>query len=74
MLLSNDGRRLSKRDKDLDFSQLRSRYQPEEIIGLLAYLCGLIPKWEKVSAKELVPEFSWEKVKREDIRINLNDL
>jgi glutamyl-tRNA synthetase len=74
MLLSTDGRRLSKRDKDLDFSVLRSRYTPEEIIGLLAFLCGLIPKWEKVSAKELVPEFSWEKVKREDIRIDLNHL
>jgi glutamyl-tRNA synthetase len=74
MLLSTDGRRLSKRDKDLDFSVLRSRYQPEEIIGLLACLCGLLPKWEKVSAQELVPEFSWEKVKREDIRIDLGAL
>jgi glutamyl-tRNA synthetase len=74
MLLSTDGRRLSKRDKDLDFSVLRSRYQPEEIIGLLAFLCGLLPKWEKVSAQELVPEFSWEKVKGEDVRIDLNKL
>ena len=70
MLLAPDGRRLSKRDKDMDFSCLRANYTSEEILGLLSYLCGLIPKWEKVSLEELSAEFSWEKVSRQDIIVD----
>lgn len=74
MLLATDGRRLSKRDGDLDFSALRKKYGSEEVIGLLASLCGLIPRWEKISAKELVSEFSWEKVQKEDIIVDVSKL
>lgn len=74
MLLATDGRRLSKRDGDLDFSALRKKYGSEEVIGLLASLCGLIPRWEKISAKELVSEFSWDKVQKEDIIVDVSKL
>lgn len=70
MLLASDGRRLSKRDGDMDFAVLRKHYTPEEIIGLLASACGLIPTWEKISLRELVGEFSWEKVKQTDTVID----
>lgn len=74
MLLAPDGRRLSKRDKDMDFSFLRANYTPEEIIGLLAHLCGLLPKWERVSVRELIADFSWEKVSRQDIIVDAKKL
>ncbi len=74
MLLAPDGRRLSKRDGDLDFSALRQRYSPEEVLGFLASLCGLIPKWERISAGELVREFSWDKVQKEDIIVDVTKL
>lgn len=74
MLLSTDGRRLSKRDGDLDFSVLRKKYTPEEVLGILGSLCGLIPRAEKVSLKELVQEFSWDKVKKEDIVVDVTKL
>lgn len=70
MLLAPDGRRLSKRDGDLDFGALRKKYTPEEITGLLAFLCGLIPRWEKVSVQELVQEFSWDKIRPGDITLD----
>ena len=70
MLLAMDGRRLSKRDRDLDFSYLREHFTPEEIVGLLGYLCGLLPKWEKISLAELAGAFSWQKVQKEDIRLD----
>lgn len=70
MLLAPDGRRLSKRDKDMDFSYLRENYTPEQIIGLLSHLCGLLPKWEPISLRELTGEFSWEKVSRQDIIVD----
>lgn len=67
MLLAPDGRRLSKRDRDLDFSYLRQHFSPEEIIGLLGHLAGLMERWEPVSARELACDFSWSRVKQSDI-------
>ena len=48
--------------------------QPEEIVGLLGWLSGLLPKWEKISALELAAAFSWENVRREDIRVDPKQL
>ena len=70
MLLSADGRRLSKRDKDLDLGQLRSRIAPEQLIGWLAHAAGLTDKPEAVSARELSQIFSWERVKKEDVFVD----
>ena len=71
MLLAPDGRRLSKRDHSLDLGALRLSCTPEEIIGALAYCAGLLEKNEPVSAKELCGEFSWAKVRKKDIRLDL---
>ena len=71
MLLAPDGRRLSKRDRDMDLGALRLRFTPEEVLGALAYSAGLLEKKEAVSAKELCGEFRWEKVRKEDIRLTL---
>ena len=67
LLLAADGRRLSKRERDLDMGALREKYSAEEIIGKLAHLIGVIDRPEKVSAQELVGEFNWDKVKKTDI-------
>ena len=67
MLLAPDGRRLSKRDKDLDLGVLRQNMTPEALIGTLAYAGGLIERNESVSARELAREFSWDKLRKEDI-------
>ena len=67
MLLAPDGRRLSKRDRDLDLGVLRQRMTAQGLIGTLAYAGGLIEGKEAVSAKELAAEFSWDKLRKEDI-------
>ena len=69
MLTDREGRKLSKRDADLDLGELKKRRRPEEIIGLLASSCGLLDREEAVSAAELAEEFSWEKLRKEDIVI-----
>ncbi len=71
MLLAPDGRRLSKRDKDLDLGVLRQHMTAQELIGKLAYAAGLIDKQEPVSPAELAQDFSWEKVRKEDIVLAL---
>ena len=74
MLLAPDGRRLSKRDRDLDLGQLRARVTPEKLIGTLAFCAGLIEKNEPVSARELAGEFRWDKLRRESIFLDSEQL
>lgn len=70
LLLDSQGRRLSKRDRDMGLCALRERgFKAEQIIGGLAFLMGLIDRPEPVGAGELVPEFSWDKVPKEDVRL-----
>ena len=70
MLLAPDGRRLSKRDKDLDLGQLQKVMKPEKLIGGLACSAGLLDRPEEISAKELASVFSWDKLRREDIYLD----
>ena len=68
LLLSGDGKRLSKRDGDLDLGAIRaSGASPQSVVGRLAFLAGLIDREEPVSPAELIPLFSWGKVQKEDI-------
>ena len=69
LLLSPDGRRLSKRDGDLGLAALRERYTPEEIVGKLAYLAGQNPGGGARTPEELARGFHWDAVPREDIRL-----
>ena len=71
LLLAPDGRRLSKRDGDLDLAALLERFTPEQIIGSLAHAAGLIDRNEPISAQELATVFDWRKVKKEDIYLTL---
>lgn len=41
--------------------------RPEELVGQLACWAGLIDRPEPVAARELIPEFGWHKVRRENI-------
>ena len=69
LLLSHDGRRLSKRNADAGLDVLRDRCSPEEVLGKLAYLAGFNPSAEPKSAIQLLADFDWSKVPTEDIRI-----
>ena len=74
MLLAPDGRRLSKRDKDLDLGVLRQRLRPEELIGTLAFAAGLTERNIPVSAAELASVFRWEKLKGDAIYLDADSL
>ena len=68
LLINEDGQRLCKRDKSLDLGYLREKHvTPEEIIGRLAYLAGIIPEPTPTLPKDLLPFFTWQKVPKEDI-------
>lgn len=67
LLIAADGKRLSKRERSLDMEHLRQRCRPEEILGELAFAAGITAKNEPVSARELVPLFSFDRLPRENI-------
>lgn len=61
LLVAPDGRRLSKRNHDLDLGVLRAQGKtPEEILGFLAYCIGLAEKEEPLSAVQVANRFSWD--------------
>ena len=74
LLLAPDGRRLSKRDRDLDLGELRKHLSPEQLIGSLAHTCGLLERFQPISAAELAAEFSWDKLTKTDIYLNADQL
>lgn len=67
LLLAPDGRRLSKREHDLDMGALRERFTPAELTGRLAFWAGQTDRPELVTPAELAGCFEWKNVPRGDI-------
>ena len=72
LLMAPDGRRLSKRDRDLDLGELRARFgTPKALLGWLAGQTGIAPDATPRSAEQLVEHFSWDVIRahRENITV-----
>lgn len=72
LLMSPDGRRLSKRDRDLDLGELRARFgTPEALMGWLAGQTGIAPDTTPRTAEQLVEHFGWDVIRahRENITV-----
>ncbi|MGM9529682.1 MAG: tRNA glutamyl-Q(34) synthetase GluQRS [Phascolarctobacterium sp.] len=68
LLVDATGRRLSKRDGDLEIAALRKAYgSPEPLIGFLAYLAGQIDKPEPLHVSDLLPLFKPENIPTKNI-------
>ena len=74
MLLSADGRRLSKRDKDMDMGYLREHLTAPQLLGALAYSAGLTDQKTTLSAAELASVFSWDKLQKQSIYLDFSAL
>ena len=70
MLLAPDGRRLSKRDRDLDLGELQKRMTAQALLGKLAFSAGLIEREEPLSARELATVFTWDKLRKDSIYLS----
>ena len=66
LLVSNDGKRLSKRDMGLNLSELRKTFRAPQIIGRLAFLAGLIPEYREMMPGDLL-SFTPSSLRKEDI-------
>ena len=70
LLTAADGRRLSKRDRDLDLGVLLQRFRPEELIGRLAFAAGLLDRFEPCTPGDLVGVFDWNRVPVQDVTLD----
>ena len=63
LLVAPDGRRLSKRDRDLDLGALREAgAAPETVVGALAAAADLVEAGAQARPSDLVDAFSWDKI------------
>ena len=71
LLLSPDGRRLAKRDRDKELGQLQQQYTARQIVGRLAFAAGLIDRDEAITPAELISLFDWSKIPKEDLTLSM---
>lgn len=71
LLLAPDGRRLAKRDRDMELGQLQAAYSAPELVGKLAHLAGLIPEYAPITPTQLLPLFAWDKVAACDLSCHI---
>ena len=62
LLLDAEGRRLSKRNKDMDMGILRQRFVPQELIGRIMHSCGFIERSFAISLEEALSIFNWKQM------------
>ena len=72
-LLTDGAGKLSKRLGSLSTQVLRRETTPEALTGRLACLCGLAETDAPVTPRALIPRFSWEKIKKDDVEMDTPD-
>lgn len=66
LVVNAQGEKLSKRDAGLTLRSLREAgLRSEEVAGYLGWSLGILERAEPRTAAELVPLFSWEKIRKE---------
>lgn len=71
LLLAPGGRRLAKRDMDMDMGTIRAHIQyPEKLLGYLGFLAGIIPAPDPIKALDLLSFFDWSLIPPTDIVIS----
>ncbi len=66
LVVGPDGRRLAKRHGDTRLATLRQQgVTAEQLVGLLAWSCGLRPTRQPVAARELLAGFTLEKLRKQ---------
>ncbi len=70
LLVSEDGRRLSKRERDLDFGFLREKFDAKQIVGKILHLCGFLEKPCPLELCEAISIFDLKKLPKNDISIS----
>ena len=63
LLGNRAGQRLSKRDSAMSMEELRKTFRPEELVGHLARIAGLVSEETACAPQELVGLFEWNRIR-----------
>ena len=66
LLLEERGGKLAKLHGAVGASELRRHYDAAQLCGVLAWAAGLREKWDPITPRALLPEFTWERVRDAD--------
>ena len=70
LVLNQAGEKMSKRDGGLTLARLRdANLSPERLVGYLAHQIGLLGEPTPVTPQELVPYFSWGRIRNKPVRL-----
>lgn len=69
LFLERAGDKLSKLHGAVDIEALRRKYDAPELCGQLAILVGLVPPGTVCRPLDLVADFDWNRVRREDVEL-----
>jgi len=67
LLTDSTGRRLSKRDKDLDMGLLRENFSREQLLGKILFWCNMIDKEVSLSLEDALSLYNPNLLPRKDI-------
>ena len=70
LVRNSKGDKLSKRDQSLTMRSLRQKgVLPEQLLGFMAYSLGLISTLKSCTLQEVLDNFSWDRIGREDTSV-----
>lgn len=73
LLLETQDDKLAKLHQSVSCELLRQSYTAEQLCGFLAFASGLIPEEIPMTPSQLLEHFSWQKVRRDNVRIVLKE-
>ncbi|MEM8961784.1 MAG: glutamate--tRNA ligase family protein [Acidobacteriota bacterium] len=69
LLLEDHRGKLSKSGKSVGVPELRERYRPVELCGVLACYAGLLERPDAIEPRRLLDGFQWSRVRTDDLEI-----
>ncbi|MBW2287843.1 MAG: hypothetical protein JRG80_03150 [Deltaproteobacteria bacterium] len=73
LLLEEQGGKFAKLHGAVGWRELREHYSPERLCGFLARVVGLTESTDETSPRELVADFDWARISRDDALIRWRD-
>jgi glutamyl-tRNA synthetase/glutamyl-Q tRNA(Asp) synthetase len=73
LLLEEQGDKFAKLHGAVGWRELREHYSPERLCGFLARVVGLTESADETSPSELVADFDWARISRDDALIRWRD-
>jgi glutamyl-tRNA synthetase/glutamyl-Q tRNA(Asp) synthetase len=73
LLMEKAGGKLAKLHGSIGVPEIKAHYPPEKLCGLFARWCGLLEQPNPIRPQELIPRFSWDHIRADDLTVTWED-